>query len=692
MRFRAVPPSAVVDVAGSSSSALPPLPSSLFSTVTPLATLGAIVALPLLPPSSPVHAWSALVLCALLVVFWVPPLRRRARAWAHPRAVRLAAEGVPAVARAQRLAGRASLAAAGAVGLTVSVPFYGSALPAILFAGFPDLCVRTVALMAFCLYVGNALKDLCCSPRPAAAPGGRGRVRVVGAEADEARRNALEYGFPSSHVMNTVGMYLYALLYFADRDERARARALPLALGVALWTLFVARTRMQLGVHTPLDLWGGALAGALVTSGFWYLAPRVGRAGGRGAYAGYRAVRAALERAARGDALGLFRDVGQGAVGGAALGGVDLLCAAERSLVGGVEGLGEALRRLFSFGSLASPQDASSASPPSPSPLSPSPLWLCSRVSALSSSVVSSLSAPPSTCPSSLGSSCAAALLSPPPPPSLFEAPPWSSAALPGCFAALLSAALLLRFHPTPARHTPSLEFSASFAGVAFGVSASSLLRWGADGPPARELAPASLWVLARRIALGLPLAVACKEATRAVLRLVVPRLFGLAPQGLRRLWQPPLLDVWGAGDGALLDDEGGYDDQGIWGGRSRTAKKGGGTGQGTTADETSSPTSPPPALNAGLPAVTPVGPAALSPATPSPTAPLPAPGLSPPSVPLSSVPSTTATPPSASPLARDDRGRPWDEEIFIRFFAYSAIGFSCVLIFPLTMLRWGWY
>lgn len=661
-----------------------PLGCSWFSCLLPLVTLCSLLALPLLPATSPVHAACALATCALLLTFWTPSLRRAARAWAHPRAVRRAAEGVDAVVCAQARTGRAGLWLAEVVGLTVSVPFYGSALPAILFAGYGDLCVRTVGLMAFCLYVGNALKDLCCSPRPAAAPGARGRVRVVGADADEARRNALEYGFPSSHVMNTVGMYFYILLYATERSTWVAERALPLTLAATLWTLFVAYTRMQLGVHTPLDLWGGALAGALVTSGFWFFAPHVGRAGrtatARGAHLGWKAI----ERIRAGDAPG---DVARA-----------LLTALLPATVAG---------RLHLLAMTCPGQAPDGAAPTAGGEGGPGAL--ASLAAAAGSPQVLACAA----------SSSLAPLLS-----SVPASSPWSASVLPGCVAALLSAALFLRFHPTPARHTPSLEFSASFAGVAFGVSSSALLRWGAAGPPLRDLPPASLWALARRIVVGLAFAVACKEATRAVLRLVVPRLFALAPNRLRQLWQPPLLDVWGAGDGALLDDEGGYDDLGIWGGRARTkpaptrennakqpqtppqitpvqAKMAGNapnatdkvasraeTSTGTRTDAATGPDATSPIeRRAAIAPNTPSGPAALGPATPSPIVPAAVGG--PPNAPM---PAPAPRPPVARPLARDDRGRPWDEEIFIRFFAYSAIGFSCVLVFPHLGQKLGGY
>ncbi|XP_042382822.1 lipid phosphate phosphatase delta-like isoform X2 [Zingiber officinale] len=71
-------------------------------------------------------------------------------------------------------------------------------------------------LMAFCDYIGNSIKDLVSAPRPSCPP-----VRRVTATADE-KENAMEYGLPSSHCLNTVCLlgYLvfYILIYYPQRD------------------------------------------------------------------------------------------------------------------------------------------------------------------------------------------------------------------------------------------------------------------------------------------------------------------------------------------------------------------------------------------------------------------------------------------------------------------------------------------
>ncbi|KAK4404986.1 Lipid phosphate phosphatase delta [Sesamum angolense] len=80
----------------------------------------------------------------------------------------------------------------------VSVPFYTAFLPLLFWTGHCKLARQMTLLMAFCDYTGNCIKDVVSAPRPSCPP-----VRRVTATKDE-EDNAMEYGLPSSHTLNTV--------------------------------------------------------------------------------------------------------------------------------------------------------------------------------------------------------------------------------------------------------------------------------------------------------------------------------------------------------------------------------------------------------------------------------------------------------------------------------------------------------
>ncbi len=53
-------------------------------------------------------------------------------------------------------------------------------------AGIPELGWRLVFLMAGCLYIGNALKDLVCAPRPVGMQSGDYRPKLLASNAEAA--------------------------------------------------------------------------------------------------------------------------------------------------------------------------------------------------------------------------------------------------------------------------------------------------------------------------------------------------------------------------------------------------------------------------------------------------------------------------------------------------------------------------
>lgn len=73
---------------------------------------------------------------------------------------------------------------------SVSVGFYGSFLPSLLWLGLPELGFHLVMLMTLTLYVGNAMKDLVSAPRPLGLQYGGARLKLLGKASKEASLNA----------------------------------------------------------------------------------------------------------------------------------------------------------------------------------------------------------------------------------------------------------------------------------------------------------------------------------------------------------------------------------------------------------------------------------------------------------------------------------------------------------------------
>ncbi|KAA8516957.1 hypothetical protein F0562_017225 [Nyssa sinensis] len=133
----------------------------------------------------------------------------------------------------------------------VSVPFYTAFLPLLFWSGHGKLARQMTLLMAFCDYIGNCIKDVVSAPRPSSPP-----VRRVTATKDE-KENALEYGLPSSHTLNTVCLSGYLLHYVLSytQNRYASMQLVGFAM-VCLLVGLIGLGRIYLGMHSVIDIIG----------------------------------------------------------------------------------------------------------------------------------------------------------------------------------------------------------------------------------------------------------------------------------------------------------------------------------------------------------------------------------------------------------------------------------------------------
>lgn len=145
----------------------------------------------------------------------------------------------------------------------VSVPFYTGFLPLLFWSGHSKLARQMTLLMAFCDYIGNSIKDMISSPRPSCPP-----VRRVTATKDE-KENAMEYGLPSSHALNTVCLSGYLLHYVIVHGLEGDSTKVFIGFAlVFILVLLVGLGRIYLGMHSVLDVLAGIGLGLVVLS-FW---------------------------------------------------------------------------------------------------------------------------------------------------------------------------------------------------------------------------------------------------------------------------------------------------------------------------------------------------------------------------------------------------------------------------------------
>ena len=116
----------------------------------------------------------------LLLLSCIPPLHVPVRSLLRPTVVYHVERGLLRVHQAQHFEHWFLTLLFDLSSRTVSVPFYITFLPSLIWSGETELGTRLVLLMGLCLYVGNAMKDLLSAPRPFGAEYKGNKVKVIG--------------------------------------------------------------------------------------------------------------------------------------------------------------------------------------------------------------------------------------------------------------------------------------------------------------------------------------------------------------------------------------------------------------------------------------------------------------------------------------------------------------------------------
>uniref|UniRef100_A0A1D1YFY5 Dihydrosphingosine 1-phosphate phosphatase LCB3 n=1 Tax=Anthurium amnicola TaxID=1678845 RepID=A0A1D1YFY5_9ARAE len=215
---------------------------------------------------SGIPAWQGLSLCAILgwiVVSSALDLTRRVRSLVQPWVSRRVASDTHLILAIQSVHHVFLDTLFSAICCVVSVPFYTSFLPILFWSGHSKLARQMTLLIAFCDYVGNAIKDLVSAPRPSYPP-----VRRITATKDE-KENAMEYGLPSSHVLNTVCLSGYFLHYVITNSLQKDATTYSVGFAlIFLLPALIALGRIYLGMHSLIDVLAGISIGIIILS-FW---------------------------------------------------------------------------------------------------------------------------------------------------------------------------------------------------------------------------------------------------------------------------------------------------------------------------------------------------------------------------------------------------------------------------------------
>jgi membrane-associated phospholipid phosphatase len=216
--------------------------------------------------SETLNSWFNLLLTCLTVFFVVfcciPRFHKPARALIQPFIVYHVESGLYWVTLFQQHRTDVLTVLADSICQTVSVGWYGTSLPMIMWMN-PYLGTHLTLLMAVTQYIGNAIKDLVSAPRPSGLEYASVRVDIAQtrANAKEKEKNAAEYGLPSSHAMNSLAYNFYVVMALHRAGVLRDDLAVYYYAVVVVFVCTVALSRVYLGLHTPVDILGGAVAG-----------------------------------------------------------------------------------------------------------------------------------------------------------------------------------------------------------------------------------------------------------------------------------------------------------------------------------------------------------------------------------------------------------------------------------------------
>ncbi|KAK6126838.1 hypothetical protein DH2020_039399 [Rehmannia glutinosa] len=206
-----------------------------------------------------ITGWQVISLCGIalwIVISSIFNVTQKLRSLTQPWVCKRVITDTPIIMKIQKYQHRHLDAFFSGLSCVVSVPFYTAFLPLLFWTGHCKLARQMTLLIAFCDYTGNCIKDVVSAPRPKSPP-----VRRVTATKDE-EDNAMEYGLPSSHTLNTVCLsgYLlhYVLAYTESNDVFIKVVGLTIA---CLFVGLVGLGRIYLGMHSLIDIIGGLALG-----------------------------------------------------------------------------------------------------------------------------------------------------------------------------------------------------------------------------------------------------------------------------------------------------------------------------------------------------------------------------------------------------------------------------------------------
>ncbi|SMN22836.1 similar to Saccharomyces cerevisiae YJL134W LCB3 Long-chain base-1-phosphate phosphatase with specificity for dihydrosphingosine-1-phosphate [Maudiozyma saulgeensis] len=132
--------------------------------------------------------------------------------------------------------------------------FYVLCLPLPCYFGLFEFTRDTVYIIGYSIYLSGLLKDYLCLPRPRSPPVHRITLSEY---------TAKEYGAPSSHTANAIGVSLLILQWAFTSNTVTLNQKIILTILAIVYCLTLTIGRIYCGMHGLFDLVSGALVGLI---------------------------------------------------------------------------------------------------------------------------------------------------------------------------------------------------------------------------------------------------------------------------------------------------------------------------------------------------------------------------------------------------------------------------------------------
>jgi len=125
-----------------------------------------------------------------------------------------------------------------------------------------EMALLLGTILALSLLLGNLLKNIFCLPRPRSPP-------VI------VKANEHDWGMPRTHSITAITVPFYFVICLCKECQFSIELSIILLIFTGVWAATIMFSRMYLGLHSPADIFSGAILGLAILFSFIYFEDKI---------------------------------------------------------------------------------------------------------------------------------------------------------------------------------------------------------------------------------------------------------------------------------------------------------------------------------------------------------------------------------------------------------------------------------